>query len=151
MKVLVFHIGPDRYGLALKAITRVLPVVGLKQIPLAPAFVAGLMDLHGEPVPVIDLSTLAGFPPRAVRFDTRIVLADYLLPGGAQAAIGLLAEQVSGVETVDLASLREAGVSSAPFLGRVASSQAGMLQLVDIGHLLTDEVRTLLFQPQGAP
>ncbi len=150
MKVLVFHIGPDRYGLALKAITRVLPVVGLKQIPLAPAFVAGLMDLHGEPVPVIDLSTLGGFPPRAIRVDTRIVLADYPLPDGGHAAIGLLAQQVVGVETVAEDSLREAGVASAPFLGQVASAQAGMLQLVEIDHLLTDDVRALLFPPKDA-
>ncbi|MBC7685124.1 MAG: chemotaxis protein CheW, partial [Bdellovibrionales bacterium] len=60
MKVLVFSIGPDRYALRLGAIVRVLPVLALKQVPLAPAFVAGLMDLQGEPVPVIDLSLLAG-------------------------------------------------------------------------------------------
>ncbi|UUZ49940.1 chemotaxis protein CheW [Massilia sp. B-10] len=31
----------------------------LKQVPQAPDYVASLMDLHGEPVPVLDLSRLA--------------------------------------------------------------------------------------------
>ena len=147
MKVLVFHIGPDRYGLALAGVNRVLPALALKHIPLAPPFVAGLMDLHGEPVPVIDLSRLAGLVPGQLWFDTRIILADYPLAGGATACIGLLAEHVTGIEAIDPASLRESGVDSAPFLGQVA---AGMLQLVRLDQLLTPEVRALLFQAREA-
>lgn len=154
MKVLVLSIGADRYGLPLAAITRVLPVLALKQVPLAPPCVAGLMDLHGQPVPVIDLSTLAGCPPRALWFDTRIVLASYRLDaaphgGGERAPIGLLAEHVAGIETVDPASLRAAGIEGAPFLGQVASSPAGLLQLIEVDQLLTAEVRALLFQPES--
>ncbi|MCC6072741.1 chemotaxis protein CheW [Massilia sp. GCM10020059] len=150
MKVLVFHIGSDRYGLRLGAIARVLPAAGLKLLPLAPAFVAGLLDLHGEPVPVIDLSQLAGAPALQLWFDTRIILLDYRVDGSSR-ALGLLAEHVAGIETIDMASLSDSGVSGAPFLGRVASSAAGMLQLVEPEGLLTDAVRALLFQPQEAP
>jgi chemotaxis-related protein WspB len=148
MKVLVFHIGPDRYGLPLAGVARVLPVVALKHIPLAPSFVAGLMDLHGEPVPVIDLSRLAGLVPEQLWFDTRIILVDYPLADGALACLGLMAEHVIGVEPVDPAALREPGIDSAPFLGRVAGSAAGMLQLARLEHLLTPEVRALLFPAQ---
>ena len=150
MKVLVFHIGPDRYALPLAAISRVLPVVALKQVPLSPAFVAGLMDLHGEPVPVIDLSLLAGFMPREVRFDTRIILVDYPLPDGTNASLGLQAEHVAGVETLDPDALRAPGVRSAPFLGDVAGGGAGMLQVVELDALLPAAVRELLFQPKAA-
>ena len=145
MKVLAFSIGPDRYGSRLRAIARVLPVVEVKQVPLAPPYVAGLMDLHGAPVPVIDLSRLAGFTPDAVWFDTRIVLVDY---GPHQ--LGLLAEHVIGIEAIDDATLADSGVDGAPFLGQVASSAAGMLQLVQVDDLLAPDVRALLF-PAGAP
>jgi chemotaxis-related protein WspB len=150
MKVLVFHIGPDRYGLPLAGVGRVLPALALKQVPLAPPYVAGLMDLYGEPVPVIDLSRLAGRAPEQLWFDTRVVLVDYPLPSGASAPLGLLAEHVTGIETVDPAALRESGVGSAPFLGQVASSGAGMLQLVRLQDLLTDDVRALLFPDRAA-
>lgn len=150
MKVLVFHIGPDRYGLRLAAINRVLPVAQLKPVALAPPFVAGLLDLHGEPVPVIDLSRLAGVTPEQVWFDTRIVLADYALAGGAVARIGLLAEHVLGIEEIATDALRDPGVLGAPFMGQVASSAQGMLQLVEIGQLLSDQVRALLFPGPAA-
>jgi chemotaxis-related protein WspB len=150
MKVLVFSIGPQRYGLRLGAVSRVLPAVALQHIALAPCFVAGLMDLHGEPVPVIDLSRLAGIEPQQVWFDTRIVLVDYPAGQGATRPLGLLAEHVTGIETLDPAVLADSGVAGAPFLGQVGAAAAGLLQLVEPGELLPPEVRALLFRPAAA-
>jgi chemotaxis-related protein WspB len=146
MKVLVFSIGPDRYCLRLRAIARVLPAVDLKHLPLAPAFVAGLMDLHGAPVPVIDLSRLAGVVAEQVWFDTRIILVDYPVGNGATRQLGLLAEHVIGIETLDEMRLADGGVTAAPFLGQVAPGTAGMLQLVEVERLLAPDVRERLFQ-----
>ena len=150
MKVLVFHIGADRYALPLPAIARVLPAAALKAIPQAPASVAGLLDLHAEPVPVIDLSRLAGLAPGHVWFDSRIILLDYPVRPGAARKLGLLAEHVLGIESVDAAALATPGVAGAPFLGRVSATGAGLLQLVEPDQLLTPDVRALLFQDEVA-
>ena len=154
MKVLVFHIGLERYALPLAAIARVLPVARLTALPGAPHFVPGLLDLHGEAIPVIDLSKLAGSPSDAVRYDTRILLVE-VAACGRMRRLGLKAERVSGV--ADLAGpLAEAGVNAAPWLGRVASDPAaepgrGMLQLLEIERLLAPEIETLLFGAVGEP
>lgn len=150
MKVLVFHIGRDRYGLPLAGIVRVLPLLELKQLPLTPDYVAGLMDLHGVPVPVIDLSRLAGLPPAAAQFDTRIVIVDYQAPGGDTHALGLLASQVRGIADIAMEKLEDSGVTTAPFLGQVASDADGIVQLVELQHLLPPDVRALLFQGGSA-
>lgn len=145
MKVLVFHIGHDRYALPLAAIVRVLPVAQLKALPGTPDYVRGLLDLGGHPVPVIDLSQLAGKAPNAVCYDTRIVLVNYRLDDGSTRLLGLKAEHVRGVAEVPAASLADSGVTAAPYLGQVASSNDGMLQLVEPAALLPPEVRALLF------
>ena len=151
MKVLLFHIGRDRYGLPLAGIVRVLPLLELKQLPLTPDYVAGLMDLHGTPVPVIDLSRLAGLPAAAAQFDTRIVIVDYRAPGGeTMHALGLLASQVRGIADIDPQGLEDSGVATAPFLGQVASDADGIVQLVELAHLLPPDVRALLFQDASA-
>jgi chemotaxis-related protein WspB len=147
MKVLVFAIASDRYGLPLQAVVRVLPALALKQIPLAPPFVAGLMDYHGQPVPVIDLSSLAGTAPEQLWLDSRIVLVDYPVGEGVHRLLGLLVEHVTGIETVDANALADPGIDGAPFLGEVA----GRLQLVKVDDLLTPDVRALLFPRAGAP
>ncbi|OHV95568.1 chemotaxis protein [Janthinobacterium lividum] len=150
MKVLLFHIGRDRYGLPLAGIVRVLPLLELKQLPLTPDYVAGLMDLHGVPVPVIDLSRLAGLPAAAAQFDTRIVIVDYRAPGGTTHALGLMASQVRGIADIDPQGLEDSGVATAPFLGPVASDADGIVQLIELAHLLPPDVRALLFQDAGA-
>jgi chemotaxis-related protein WspB len=148
MKVLVFHIGRERYALPLAAVLRVLPVARLKALPGAPDYVRGLLDLHGEPVPVIDLSSLAGSPPDTVRYDTRILLVEVPVDGRMR-RLGLKAERVIGVAAIDDA-LRDGGVQAAPWLGRVASAPAaapaaGMLQLIEPARLLAPEVAAQLF------
>ena len=147
MKVLVFYIGSERYALPLAAVVRVLPVARLAALPGAPAYVAGLLDLHGEPVPVIDLSRLAGRVPDAVRYDTRILLVD-VPAAGSMRRLGLKAERVTGVASLE-GALATTGVAAAPWLGRVAPGGAGsthgMLQLVEPERLLAPEVAAQLF------
>lgn len=145
MKVLVFSIGSDRYGLPLRALRQVLPALALKRIPLAPDYVAGLMDLHGAPVPVIDLSRLAGLQLDQLWLDSRILLLDYPVADITR-PLGLLVEHVIGIDTIDDAALLDPGIDGAPFLGAVA----GTLQLVTIDELLAPDVRALLFPREQA-
>ncbi|MES2076449.1 MAG: chemotaxis protein CheW [Pseudomonadota bacterium] len=147
MKHLLFHIGADRYGLPLRQVVRVLPLLELKRLPLAPAHVAGLLDFHGRPVPVIDLCLLSGLAATRARFDSRVVLVDYVAPDGAVHLLGLLAERVLGVRELAAAELADSGVAAAPFLGRVASEAGGMVQLVELARLLPAELRAILFAP----
>jgi chemotaxis-related protein WspB len=151
MKLLVFHIGADRYGLRLRDVLRVLPLVELKQLPLSPDSVAGIMDLHGAPVPVIDLCRASGLPSGEDHFDTRIIVADYVTPAGAHHALGLRAERVMGVQEVGDELLRDSGVQAAPFLGAVASDAQGMLQVVELAQLLPADLCALLFQSADSP
>jgi chemotaxis-related protein WspB len=146
MKLLIFHIGPDRYGLRLRDVVRVLPLLELKQLPLAPDPVAGLMDFHGQSVPVIDLCRASGLPSGEDHFDTRIIVADYHTPEGGNHLLGLRAERVLGVQEVSEAQLADSGVRAAPFLGAVASDTQGMLQLVELQQLLPAPLRATLFQ-----
>jgi len=145
MKLLVFHIGADRYGLRLRDVVRVLPLLELKQLPLSPEPVAGLMDFHGQSVPVIDLCRAAGVAPGPDHFDTRIIVADYRAPDGDAHLLGLRAEGVAGVQEVSEAQLRDSGVQAAPFLGQVAGGAPGMLQLVELEQLLPAPLRAALF------
>ena len=149
MKVLVFHIGADRYGLPLRQVRRVLPLLELKGIPLAPDSVAGLMNLHGDPVPVVDLSRISGGPPSRQHFDTRIVVADYTDAEGRLHALGLMAERVQGVQDVAQQALAPSGVQAAQFLGPVAGDAQGMVQLVEVDALLPAELRARLFPAEA--
>ncbi len=61
-----------------------------------------------------------------------------------------MASRVRGIADIHQEQLGDSGVATAPFLGQVASDADGMLQLIELEHLLPAAVRALLFQPGGA-
>ena len=150
MQFLVFHLGKDRYGLPTGQVVRVLPLMELKQVPGVPGYVAGMMNFHGKPIPVIDLCARASGQPCAAHFDTRILLVDYRT-GGASHLLGLVAERVAGIEHIDEPAFVEAGIArdTAPYLGKVTSRNGLILQLIDIDRLLGPDARAILFQRGG--
>ena len=52
MLFLLFQIGQHRYALDSRRVAEVLPLVDIKEIPHAPAGVAGVFNYRGVPVPV---------------------------------------------------------------------------------------------------
>ena len=63
------------------------------RIPEAPAHLAGLIDVRGQAVPVIDLRLKLGLPPRDASADTRILVLDVPLEGRCL-SLGLIADRV---------------------------------------------------------
>jgi chemotaxis signal transduction protein len=71
---LVFQIGSNRYAQDARRVAEVLPLVGIRKIPQAPAGVAGVGNYRGAPVPAVDLSELILGQPAQSCLSTRIVL-----------------------------------------------------------------------------
>jgi len=148
MQFLAFHLGEERYGLPARDLARVLPFLECRPLAGAPDFVAGLIDYQGTPVPVIDLPMLVCRRPALPFLDTRILLVNYRPSPDDARLLGLIAERVTGLVVLEQSDFCEPGVATAlRCLGKVATA-AGLLQLVDLDHLLTGEVRAVLF-PKG--
>jgi chemotaxis-related protein WspB len=151
MHVLMFPLDDERYGLDTSCIRRVLPLVELKRLAQAPKYVAGLMNYHGTSVPVIDLSLLSGGTGCEACFDTRIVVVEYKAENGCGHALGLIAERVIGTRKIRDDAFVDSGVTcpSGPYLGQVAAQEDGILQLIQLDHLLPEDVRAMLYQSGG--
>jgi chemotaxis signal transduction protein len=52
--LLIVRVGSQRYALPAAAVERILPMAALTPLPGAPRDVAGLLNLHGEILPVVD-------------------------------------------------------------------------------------------------
>jgi purine-binding chemotaxis protein CheW len=70
------------------------------RIPEAPAHLAGLIDVRGCAVPVIDLRLKLGLPPRAADAETRILVLDVPVEGRS-ISLGLVADRVFEVTGLD--------------------------------------------------
>ena len=149
MLFLLFQIGEARYALDTAAVLEIVPGVTLRRVMGAPAGVAGLLDYHGAPVPVLDLSAMATGQSAPTRFSTRLILVRTpLLPvddAGRSHVIGLLAERATSLLQRQPSDFTRTGlnVPDAPYLGPVTADGEGFIHRVRVENLLTGPVRAL--------
>jgi len=147
MLYLLFELGKDRYALEAGQVVEVLPLLEVKRIPRAITGVAGLINYHGTPIPLIDLTELNLGRPSQARMSTRIIVTNYVEESGERHPIGLLAERVT--ETIRRAEMdfKNSGVKveNARFLGPVLVEANNIIQRVEIKYLLPESLRCQLF------
>ena len=149
---LVFRIGGQRFALDTREVVEVLPRLPLKPIAHTPAWVAGVLAHRGALVPVVDISALSFGQPAPQRTSTRLVLVRYrAAPARPDRLLGLILEQASDTLRCDPAEFRPYGLDNreAPYLGPVREDAQGLLQWIGVQDLLDDQVRGLLFPPEG--
>jgi len=147
MLLLLLRLGTDRYALDARQVVEVIPVIKLKRIPPAPAYVAGMFNYRGKPVPVIDLCQLV--EGRAVRvvLSSRIIMVNYPM-AGEKHLLGILAEDATEVVRRDDVQFLRADfdMPGSPYLGRVIPDADGMIQEIEVVPLLPGDVKDLLFR-----
>ncbi|MFP3557735.1 chemotaxis protein CheW [Paraburkholderia sp. SIMBA_049] len=157
MLFLLFELDRDRYALDAADIVEVQTLTATKAIPGAPAWVAGVVERHGEPVPVIDLAQLALGRPSQYWRSTRLVFVHYRdtrEPADADTPprlLGLIVERATQTRRIEREHFADSGIATphARWLGPVASDESGMIQWIDVQQMLDDDVKALLFpQPQ---
>jgi len=101
--LVVFEVDGRRLALEIAGVERVLRMVALDPLPRAPAVIAGVFDLHGELVPVVDVRHRLRLPERPWR------AADQLLVVRARRGrLALAVERVATVAAVDAGAIRRA-------------------------------------------
>src|SRR4249919_493688 len=95
-------LGIDRelFAVPVEMVLEILDMRVLFRVPDAPAYLAGLIDVRGRGVPVIDLRVKLGLPATAVTDGTRIMVLEVPL-NGRQLVLGLVADRVYEVAPLD--------------------------------------------------
>lgn len=149
MLLLTFTVADEPYALDVGGVIELVPRVGLRAVPHAPAYLAGLLSYRGQVVPVIDLGLLLGSSPSADRLSTRIILVKSAAGGqnrgeeprdeaaGEPRLIGLIAERVIDLLPVAPEQVEPAPVHlpQAPYLASVARIDRGFVPLIAVSEL----------------
>ena len=96
LNLVIFHLGTHRYGFPTSAIREVLPLVTLVRPPECPDAIAGIVQLRGTLLVVVDLRTRLGLPRLAPRISQRIIVADV----GTQ-HFGLLVDGIDDLVSIE--------------------------------------------------
>ncbi|KXU89774.1 chemotaxis protein CheW [Paraburkholderia monticola] len=149
MLFILFTLDTERYVIDATQVERMMPLdphSPPKTIPGAPAWVAGVLEHDGAPVPVIDVPALALNRPAAPLMSTRVVLVRYP-HAGRERLLALLLEGATRTIRLDPAVFHATGIDMphARYLGPVASEAGGLVQWIRVDELLPDDVKALLF------
>jgi purine-binding chemotaxis protein CheW len=93
--LVVFRVGARELCLRVEHVVEILRMVAITPVPGAAPWIAGVINLRGRTVPVVDLRVRLGFPPAVPGLATPIVVA---LVGDRP--VGVIVDQVAGVVRV---------------------------------------------------
>ena len=127
-RVLLFTIEGDRFALPLGVVEHVVHAVAITELPGAPEIVLGIIDVHGEIVPVINMRRRLGLPEREIELTDQIILAR-----AGKKVVALLADQVG-----DVTFLPPGALIDAESIARHADFVDGVLKIGDGLALLQD-------------
>lgn len=146
---LTFDLDGEEYGVPILEVREIVPFESATAVPGAPAWLRGLANLRGQPLPVLDLAVRFGGGPAPPAPQASLIVFEVDVADRPALAIGALVDGVSRV--LDLAK-NEIGPApslggqiSIRFLSGAAVSQGRPLLLLDVDRLLAaDELRTLV-------
>lgn len=140
MRALRFRVDGRTLAMDLRWIHEICPLVRLKQLPGVPAWLAGLMDHHGQLVPVVDASLLMGGVGVPQVLGARLILvhgADQDASDARMATFALRVDAVDGVADIDRGAswTTPGGLPGMPFLGEVTGDGADSVLLLEPARL----------------
>ena len=146
MLLLLFETKDGRYALDSKYIVEIIPLLDTKRIPSAPAFVKGMINYHGTPVPVFDFCALEGDEVSRTFYSTRIILVNYPLDDGEK-MVGVIAERATDVIKCTESDIRSSGIllDKGSGSGSGKSGQEEIVQLFDIKRMIPEDIVKELF------
>ncbi|MCA7953635.1 chemotaxis protein CheW [Burkholderia seminalis] len=134
-----FVLGDDEYGIDIMSVREIRPYVEPTPAADPPPFVKGTISLRGLVMPIVDLRATFSLDPVGDTVPTAIIVLN-----GAEQAIGLIVDSVSGVVDIDLSARRpapEVGTAmQTAFITGLAVHEGNdgehMLALLDIERLM---------------
>jgi purine-binding chemotaxis protein CheW len=73
--LLVFSLDNRQYGMRLHDILKVLHAVEITPLPHVDEFILGVINVHGNITPVLNIRKLLGLNPKAVSLSDRLIMA----------------------------------------------------------------------------
>ena len=98
-----FFLADEEYGVDVRVVQEIIRVADITQVPRAPDFIKGVINLRGRIIPVVDLKRKLGLGDVDVSRQARIVVVKL-----RDRLIGLLVDGASQVLKVPVASIEAA-------------------------------------------
>jgi purine-binding chemotaxis protein CheW len=136
-QLVVLRLAARDYGIPAGTVVQVLRMVAIRPLPESAAWIAGVIDVRGKVIPVMDLRSRLGLPTETAGLSAHIVVVR-----SNNAALGLIADAVLEVLELEEGAVEPPGEVTGPshaVLG-VARSAERLIVVLDVDRLSADSV-----------
>lgn len=131
----MFQIAGADYVVPAADVAQMESFAGATAVPGAPAHVAGLVQLRGQVLPVVDVRARFGLPPAERTSDARIIVV-----GRQERRVALLVDRAREVIDVKPDEFRDppdlVAAQAAGFVRSIAQRERRVLMLVDVDRVI---------------
>jgi purine-binding chemotaxis protein CheW len=136
IEIIEFQLASETYGIELRHAGEVSFLKELTPVPCTPAFVLGIINLHGRVLPVVDLKRFFDLPNNALTDLNRVIV---VRKGSME--VGILADTIHGVRRIPLRDLQ-------PSLPTLTGIRAEYLKGITGERLIVLDADKLLSDPK---
>ncbi|MEO5362654.1 MAG: chemotaxis protein CheW [Magnetococcus sp. DMHC-8] len=133
--VVQFSINTEQYAIELLHIQEIFPLKELTEIPGAPAFILGIVNMRGQIISVVDLRKLFDLPAQGLSEQNRIIVLR-----SPQMEFGILADAVQGVRSIPEAE-------TTPSLPTLTGIRQAFLKAISRDHTVILDGQKMLSDP----
>ena len=136
LQLVSFVIGSEEFGVDILCVQEINRMLQITKVPNSPEYVKGIINLRGRVIPVIDLRSRLGLPPKGNDNNTRIIVIE--VKGNT---IGFIVDSVKEVIRIPQ-NITEAppeivsGINS-EFIKAVGKLEDRLLILIDLEKTLS--------------
>lgn len=136
MRFVLLKVDGATYALPLEAVDRILRMVEISPLPGAPSVVEGVINIHGEIVPIVSIRKRLGLANRSLEISDSLVVAHTRIR-----CLAIIAESVLGV--VERLADAIVGTSSifhgVQHIEGVLRTSDGLVLIQDLGKFFSPE------------
>lgn len=141
LQLVIFSVGKELYGINIGSVQEIMRVPDVTEVPDAPAFLEGVINLRGKVIPVINLRKRLRMQGKEKTKSTRVLVTEN--EGGKAGLVGLLVDSVSEVRKIQPDAVEEppAMVSAVgvEYIVGVAKVDERLVILLDLKKVLNVE------------
>lgn len=157
LQYLTFSLGEEMFAIGILSIREIIEYGQITEVPMAPPFIRGVINLRGAVVPVIDLSIRFGRTSGEITKRTCIVIIEVAAEGQQHHSMGIVVDSVSEVLEINPADIEPPPTFGSrirnDFISGMGKVGGRFVVLLEVDRILSlDEVSVIsTISPQESP
>ena len=149
LQAVTFALGSEEYGVDIAQVQEINRMVTIINVPRAPQFMEGVINLRGQLIPIIDLRTRFGMERSERTKNTRIVVTEI-----GNKRIGMVVDSVSEVLRIPVEQIEDApdlvaGVDT-EYIRGVGKMGDRLIIMLDLGRVISGSEKVQLQKLESA-